>query len=174
MAIYTKTGDDGTTGLYGERRVVKSDIQVDAYGNIDELSSFLGLVISKIDKQKETDFFTTIQKSLYEIMSVLAGTNNDLVDLNQQVKIFEQKIDKVQSQLPKLNSFIYPQGSELSSWFHILRTLTRRAERRIVEYIQDRSLKKETVIVKYLNRLSDLFFVMARFYNKDKEKIVKK
>lgn len=164
MSIYTKTGDKGETSLYAGKRISKSSFQVGAYGSIDELSSFIGLVLSKIKNKKETDLLTTIQKDLYQIMSYLASAPSNLDHLEERVLKFEKLIDEKGERLPKLTRFILPQGTELSSWFHILRTVCRRAERSVVA-----TRNNQLAIIKYLNRLSDLFFIFARLYNKGRE-----
>lgn len=167
MSIYTKTGDDGTTALYGGKRLLKSDLQVEAYGSIDELTSFIGLVLNKLINRKDKLFLISLQKDLYQIMAVLSGTNINLKFLfGEKVLTFENKIDELEKKLPRLNKFILPGGTETSSWFHILRVICRRAERNVVKF------NNNTIIVKYLNRLSDLLFVMARTYGKNKEIIL--
>lgn len=167
MSIYTKTGDDGTTALYGGKRLLKSDLQVEAYGSIDELTSFIGLVVNKLINRKDKFFLISLQKDLYQIMAVLSGANiNTKFLFGEKVLTFENKIDELEKKLPKLNKFILPGGTEISSWFHILRVICRRAERNVVRF------DNNIVIVKYLNRLSDLLFVMARTYGKDKEVIL--
>lgn len=167
MPIYTKTGDDGTTALYGGKRLLKSDLQVEAYGSIDELTSFIGLVVNKLINRKDKFFLISLQKDLYQIMAVLSGASIDPKFLfGEKVLTFENKIDELEKKLPKLNKFILPGGTEISSWFHILRVICRRAERNVVRF------DNNIIIVKYLNRLSDLLFVMARTYGKDKEIIL--
>ena len=164
MSIYTRTGDSGTTGLYGGRRLLKSDLQVEAYGSIDELTSFIGLVVNKLINREDKLFLISVQKDLYQIMAVLSGANIDLKFLfGEKVLTFENKIDELEKKLPKLNKFILPGGTEISSWFHVLRVVCRRAERNAVRF------NNNIIIVKYLNRLSDLLFVMARNYGKNKE-----
>ncbi len=167
MSIYTKTGDDGTTAIYGGKRLLKSDLQVEAYGSIDELTSFIGLVLNKIINRKDKLFLISLQKDLYQIMAVLSGANIDLKFLfGEKVLTFENKIDELEKKLPRLNKFILPGGTETSSWFHILRIICRRAERNVVRF------NNNIIIIKYLNRLSDLLFVMARTYGKNKEIIL--
>lgn len=166
MAIYTKTGDDGTTALYGGRRISKSDLQVDAYGSIDELTSFIGLVVSKLINKKDKLFLISLQKDLYPIMAVLSGAKIDLEFLKKNILYFENRIDELEKKLPKLNKFILPGGTEISSWLHILRVICRRAERNVVRF------NNNIEVVKYLNRLSDLFFTMARQYGKNKEVVL--
>ncbi|HEX7543096.1 MAG TPA: cob(I)yrinic acid a,c-diamide adenosyltransferase [Patescibacteria group bacterium] len=164
MSIYTRTGDAGTTGLYGGKRILKSDLQVEAYGSIDELTSFIGLVANKLINKKDKLFLISLQKDLYQIMAVLSGAKIDLQFLfEKKVLSFENKIDELEKKLPKLTKFILPGGTEISSWFHILRVICRRAERNVVRF------NNNIIIVKYLNRLSDFLFVMARTYGKNKE-----
>ena len=169
MSIYTKTGDAGTTAVFGGARVSKSDLQIEAYGCTDELSSLLGLLIAKNPSKEEIKLLTSIQRSLWQVMSHLAGASVDLSVLEQEVKKFEQIIDKITLELPELHSFILPQGGEITSLYHIARTTARRAERAVVAYF--RNLKLETrnskEVLKYLNRMSDLFFTLARKHGKD-------
>lgn len=179
MPIYTKTGDKGTTSLFGGKRLSKSDIQIDTYGSIDELSSFIGLIISHLNRQQAEEkqykeLLLTIQKELYEVMGVLAGAKTDIASLEYSITIFEKTIDEIQGKLPKLNRFILPGGNELAAIVHIARTVCRRAERRTVNLYNEQASHEEesesiSLIMKYLNRLSDLLFVLARWYGKDNE-----
>jgi len=172
MAIYTRTGDDGTTAIFGGRRISKANTQIDILGTIDELSSFLGLVSSFIQKEKEKEFLISIQKDLYEIMSFISGGINNLLILKNRIKEFEISIDLEEKKLPKINHFIIPGGSKISSWLHILRTTTRKTERRMVSYYETEKKEDILLTIKYLNRLSDLFFVLARKHGQDKEIIL--
>lgn len=170
MGVYTKTGDDGTTGLFGGIRVSKGDEQVEAYGSVDELTSFLGIAIDRILNKDEGGLLTLIQKNLYRIMASLSGAKTNLDNLGDETKEIEKVIDEIETNLPKLTRFILPQGGEMSSWFHVIRTVCRRAERQVVGYFKTlESDSRSLIIVQYLNRLSDLFFVMARKYNKKEE-----
>lgn len=171
MAIYTRTGDKGTTSLFGGKRVSKSNIQVEAYGSIDELSSFLGLTISKLTTKSQKLFLIAIQKDLYKIMAYLASAKEDLRFLDNRVVEFEKKIDEIEVKLPKLTRFILPGGKELSSWFHILRVTCRRSERNVVRLNNNVTMKQfnNAVVIKYLNRLSDFFFTLARWYGRKSE-----
>ena len=163
MKIYTKTGDKGTTSLFGAKRVLKSNIQVEAYGSIDELSSFLGLVLTKKVTKSHKELLTQCQKDLHLIMGYVCGARSELREIKARIKLFEQTIDNIQSNLPELHRFILPQGSELSCLLHIARTLCRKAERRVVEYFY--KTKTNEIILQYLNRFSDLLFILARFHN---------
>ncbi len=168
MPIYTKTGDKGMTSLFGGKRVSKSDLQVEAYGCADELSSYLGLVIAKLKVKSDISLLTSIQKDLYQIMAFLSNAKVDLKGLNSQVKIFERYIDKLTSLLPKLSRFILPQGGEVASLLQISRTLCRKSERRVVAYFENSKIGNSKIILQYFNRLSDFLFMLARKYE-DKE-----
>lgn len=169
MPIYTRTGDDGTTALFGGKRLLKSDLQVEAYGGLDELSANLGLLISKTKNKNDKELFTFIQKDLYQIMGYLAGAKTNLNYLAKEVIKFEKIIDTLESKLPKLTKFILPQGTELSVHAHVARTICRRAERNVVKYMSSKKLStfnfQLLTIVRYLNRLSDLLFTYTRTYN---------
>lgn len=165
MHIYTKTGDDGTTAVYGGERIIKSDPQVEAYGSIDELNSVLGLIISYISKKdRMRTFFLSVQEDLMGIGSVLAGWDGNMGALEKRVKQMEQYMDTFGTKLPVLTHFILPGGSMFGSEVHIARSVCRRTERTIVRLT--RYHKHYAIIAKYLNRLSDLFFVYARVLNK--------
>jgi len=175
MSVYTRTGDKGKTSLYGGKRVLKSDLQIGAYGSVDELSSFIGLVANKVKDEKEKLFLFKIQKTLYLTMALLAGKKKAKTGLNDEVKEVEQYIDNIASDLPKLNRFILAQRTELSGWFNILRTICRRAEREVVQYFKEEKLQIKSwrsEIIRYLNRLSDWFFIMARKYSENKEILI--
>ena len=175
MSIYTRTGDKGTTSLFGGKRISKSDLQVEAYGSVDELTSYLGLATSKLKAKSEKLFLLQIQKDLYKIMAYLSGSKLDLGFLVSRVKNFEKRIDETEKELPRLTRFILPGGTELSSWFHILRTVCRRAERSVVKFFSSNETMKQfssEAILKYLNRLSDLFFTLARWFGRQKETLL--
>ncbi len=170
MPIYTRTGDKGQTSLYGGKRISKSSPRVEAYGSVDELTSFIGLVISHLESKDDKKILTRVQKDLYYIMSFLSGAPPELNDLESSIREFEKRIDKMEAKLPPLRRFILPQGTELSSWFHILRVVCRKAERKVVVCFKTLEIGHwDLEIVKYFNRLSDLFFIYARWYNKGKE-----
>jgi len=162
MPIYTKTGDRGETGLLGGKRVPKSHPQIMALGSLDELNAFIGLVKTKIKNNDDKEFLALIQHDLYLIMSFLSDSPISLTPLTKKVKEFEQKIDFIEKKLPKLKGFIVPGGNEISAWFHVLRVICRKAEREVVKNVASSKLSK---IIQYLNRLSDLFFVLARKYH---------
>lgn len=169
MPIYTKTGDRGETSLFGGRRIGKSDIQVETYGTIDELSSFIGLTHSEISQEHDKIFLTGIQEDLWKIMGVLSSAKQDLSYLEKRIEAFEKKIDELDRTLPKLTRFILPGGTKNAALFHVCRTVCRRAERRVVILSTNRKIQSIDLIIKYLNRLSDLFFMFARKYSEGKE-----
>lgn len=165
MPIYTKTGDDGTTATFGGKRISKGDPQVEAYGSIDELTSIVGLVISHLSKKDPIQvFFYTVQEDLMLIGSVLAGWGGSVGTLENRVSKMEAYMDSCSKILPSLTHFILPGGILEASYMHVARSVCRRAERTIVRLTRDHT--HYAIIVKYLNRLSDLFFVYARVLNK--------
>ena len=178
MVIYTRTGDLGTTDIYGGKRISKADCQIETYGSIDELTSYIGLVVVKLKNGNDKNLLIQIQKDLYQIMSFLSGAKIDLFFLEKKVLVFEKTIDEIEKKLPKLNKFILPGGNEISSLFQILRVLCRKAERRNIDFFNSTSLKlrgaskNRLLIIKYLNRLSDLFFDLARKYGKNNEVVL--
>ena len=173
MPIYTRTGDFGTTSLFGGKRISKADCQIETYGSIDELTSYIGLVVIKLKNKKEANFLVQIQKDLYQMMSFLSGSKTDLLFLEDRVLTFEKNINLIQKKLPKLTKFIIPGGNEISSLFQILRVLCRKAERRNIDFFNKTTITNDQLtIIKYLNRLSDLFFDLARKYGKDNEVVL--
>ena len=176
MSIYTKFGDKGKTSLYGGKIVSKANLRVEAYGKIDELNSFLGIIISEISSRKIKKELINIQNDLFEIGSSLASlaTNKDQ-NLSAYLKIrileFEKIIDQLSIKLSKLENFILPGGSGTGSKLHFARTLARKAERRIVALSEKEKINKDILI--FINRLSDLLFMYARYINyKEKKKEV--
>ncbi len=159
MPIYTKTGDDGTTSLFGGKRVLKCEELVDVYGSIDELNSWMGFINAKLKNPLQN-----IQSDLLTIGSHLAGSKIKVNTLEIRVRDMEKQIDTMDIQLPKLTNFILPGGSELASQIHIARSICRRVERQVVALSKKQHI--DPLIIKYLNRLSDLFFMLARFINK--------
>jgi len=164
MAIYTKTGDGGTTGLYGGDRVSKGDVRVEAYGSLDELTSSLGILLAAMPKGSDHDLVSAIQRDLYELMGHLAGAKTNLSVHEKRITQFEEVIDELDTSLPPLRSFILPQGTEASCRAHLARTVCRRAERACVRYLEDANTRNP-ILLRYLNRLSDLLFVLARALN---------
>jgi len=163
MPIYTRTGDTGTTALFGGKRVHKSDELVDVYGSVDELNSWVGLISSQMTENHLKKLFAEIQSDLFSIGGSLAGWKADLTSLETRVTQMEVEIDAMDKELPSLTNFILPGGTTLASQIHIIRSVTRRVERQVVSLSKKQTI--DSAIVKYLNRLSDLFFELARFIN---------
>lgn len=166
MPIYTKTGDTGETSLFGGKRVLKCEELVDVYGSIDELNSWVGLIASQIKTKDIQEFLFLIQKDLFTIGSNLAGWKANLTVLPQRVKEMEKQIDQMEQKVGKLQNFILPGGTLLGSFIHLARAVCRRVERQTVAFFQGQTLKEKGLTLMYLNRLSDLFFMFARFINK--------
>ncbi len=164
MPIYTRTGDTGSTSLFGAKRVLKCHELVDVYGSIDELNSWVGLVAAQIESPDVQQFLSTVQSDLFAIGSTLASWKGDLEDLEKRVDEMEARIDAMEKDLPKLHNFILPGGSELGALVHLARGVCRRVERQTVALTQKEEVDPR--IIKYLNRLSDLLFMLARFINK--------
>ncbi len=171
--IYTRQGDKGKTSVFGGRRLSKSNQLIEVVGNLDELSSFIGLVINKIKDKKGENILIEIQRDIYKISAKLSGANNPIIWVKDRVKQFEQDIDNITVKLPKLNRFLIAPNTEISAWFHILRAVTRRAERSVVRLSKEGKDKRREYlyVVKYLNRLSDYFFTLARLYSKKGKEI---
>lgn len=165
MPIYTRTGDTGMTSLFGGKRVLKSEKLVDAYGSIDELNSWVGLIVSELKHDHLRDFLTKVQSDLFTLGCNLAGWKTDLAVLPVRVTEMEVQIDAMEAGLVPLKNFILPGGSTASSRVHLARVVCRRVERQIVALAQKEEI--DEAIITYLNRLSDLFFVLARFINKN-------
>ena len=167
--IYTRTGDEGMTSLVGGIRVPKTHCRLEAYGTIDELNSFVGLLISNIENEDDKDFIIDIQRKLFSVGSYLAtDTSKRELSANsiihpEDVECLEKIIDNIDESLPKLTSFVLPTGTQAASIAHICRTVCRRAERRILEMSE--KIEIDTNVLAYINRLSDFLFVFARKLN---------
>lgn len=169
MKIYTKTGDDGETGLFGGERVSKSDARVDAYGAVDETNACLGVARSQGVSPQLDALLEAIQAELFVLGAELATPEGHRSRLRlpllgaEDIGRLEAAIDRLESDLPPLTSFVLPAGSPAGSALHHARTVCRRAERAVVGVRALAALRAETIV--YLNRLSDLLFVMARHQN---------
>jgi len=164
MNIYTKTGDKGDTSLIGGQRVPKTHERLEAYGSIDELNSWIGLIACQDIADKHKTLLHNIQHQLFIVGSHLACPTPEKVATLPQlhtddISALEQAIDEMDAQLPKLKNFILPGGNTLSSYCHIARTVCRRTERNILR-INDFTCSENILI--YINRLSDYLFVLAR------------
>ena len=173
MKIYTKNGDRGKTSLIGGRKVSKHDLQVEAYGSIDELNSFMGLLKDYSKNDEINLVLFKVQLKLFTIGSILAQENTSsnsviLEKLNISAKdtnFIELQIDKLEKKLPKLSKFIIPGGHKLVSYCHVSRSICRRAERKISKWSD--SVKLDSNILPYINRLSDFLFVLSRYFSKE-------
>ncbi len=168
MKIYTKTGDKGKTSLIGGTKVPKSHIRIETYGTVDELNAFTGLLRDQLTDEKSRFVLQEIQDRLFTIGSALAcdpekDTQLKIPDLKKEdVEFLESEIDRMDAILPVMKSFIIPGGHIAVSSAHIARCVCRRAERLCVSMVENQ-LPVEALIIQYLNRLSDYFFVLARY-----------
>ncbi len=166
MKIYTKTGDDGTTGLVGGSRVKKYDLRLEAYGTIDELNATIGVLLSSSLPENVAGTLYKIQNKLFNIGSLLASDEKgeaftaSLSITTDNINDLEVAIDEYQSKLPELSHFVLPGGNFSAAQCHVARTVCRRAERRILQFAEHSKVNAEMII--YINRLSDFFFVLAR------------
>ena len=164
MKIYTKTGDKGKTGLLNGKRVYKDHIRVEAYGAVDELNSYIGLARAHIKNKNINQSLLPIQHTLFVIGTNLASTTpTPISELKSNIINLENTIDTFQKMLKPLNNFIIPAGSIETASLHVARVICRRAERRVISLHKKEKIDQSILI--YLNRLSDLFFVFARFLN---------
>lgn len=173
MKIYTKTGDKGETSLLGGQIVKKDNIRLEAYGTIDELNSNIGMIRSFDIPEYDKNLIGFIQNRLFDIGASLAAVEADalfplpkLKEISDSdIQTLEQSIDLYCKTLPEIKNFVIPAGNEIICWCNIARTVCRRAERRIIS-IEDNKHKNRQIII-FINRLSDLLFVMSRKYAKD-------
>ena len=170
MKIYTKKGDKGRTGLIGGIRVSKNDLRINAYGTVDELNAHVGMLRDLVDNNELKDNLLEIQDRLFTAGSLLAvgekGTKMKLPELHKaDIECLESWIDKMDTYLPPMRTFVLPGGHVTVSTCHIVRTVCRRAERLIVEL--SNQLEVAEVIVAYFNRLSDYFFTLSRKLSMD-------
>lgn len=165
MKIYTKTGDKGTTALLGGTRVLKSDIRIEAYGTVDELNSYVGLLRDQPVNESRKDLLKVIQDRLFTIGADLAtAPGKDQVKkpdlLESDIELLENEMDKMDEELPALTSFVLPGGHQSVSFAHLARCVCRRAERISVALNDEEWVSP--LVLRYLNRLSDFFFVLGR------------
>jgi cob(I)alamin adenosyltransferase len=167
MRIYTRTGDTGETGLIGGQRVPKDDVRVEAYGTLDELNAALGLCRSLLEADDLTQLLEHIQRQLFSIGAELASPPERAGQFasvgEAEVQALEAAIDQLETELEPLRQFILPGGTTAAAALHLARTICRRAERRVVTLSRHSTVN--AAIIKYLNRLGDLLFVMARVAN---------
>lgn len=168
--VYTRTGDDGTTGLGGGQRLPKDASRIEAYGTVDELNSLLGVVLAEGLSSELAEPLGRIQNDLFHLGSDLCVLEEDKEKMpvprieERHVEALEELIDSLSENVPPLENFILPGGSRAAAGLHLARTLCRRAERRIVTLAAEETVGEW--VLRYLNRLSDLLFVMARWQNR--------
>jgi len=172
MPIYTRTGDDGDTGLFGNRRVSKDHVRIEAYGTVDELNAFVGVLRAEpLDAEFDRQL-KSIQDALFEIGADLAteGGSASVPRVEPAIQELEQWIDASEAELPPLRSFVLPGGTRAAALLHVLRTVARRAERRYWTLVREVGLEPQLAVPRaigiYLNRLSDLCFSWARRANR--------
>lgn len=172
MNIYTKTGDKGTTSLFDNKRVSKDNIRVESYGTVDELVSFLGLAKNYIDDEEIYSLIQGIQNKLFTVAANLATEDQTKVKYHiteEDIKFLEGNIDEYMERLNNPIDFIVPGSGERSGYLHVCRTICRRAERRIITL--ESHGKVDPLVIKYVNRLSDLIYALARYLEEDEIRV---
>jgi cob(I)alamin adenosyltransferase len=161
--VYTKKGDSGTTSLLSGRRVSKLYPEIRAVGALDELNSFVGLL--RTEYKPEGELLEEIQWDLFNAGSMIINDNNSQITnvTESDIEVLETVMDGLNEQLPDLKNFILPNGSKAQTYAHICRTICRRAEIEVLNCLVMENTERVAIITKYLNRLSDFFFVLARF-----------
>lgn len=166
MRVYTKTGDDGTSGLIGGTRVVKYDLRLESYGTVDELNSWIGLIRGQSIDASTRQILLSVQNNLFVIGARLA-TDLAKTDLSsrlplksEDLSLLENEMDRILDLLPPMEHFVLPGGSDTVSYCHLARTVCRRAERRVCQLAKELDIPSD--LIKYLNRLSDYLFVLSR------------
>ncbi|GGM32537.1 ATP--cob(I)alamin adenosyltransferase [Deinococcus arenae] len=169
MKLYTKTGDGGTTGLYGADRVSKANIRVEAYGTVDELNSAIGLARAHGPSPEMDADLEYLQNALFDVGADLATRSGTTYERKlsrmdeQDVTFLEAMIDRYQESAPPFTGFVHPGGTPVAASLHVARTVARRAEREVIRLLHEEDANAHVQV--YLNRLSDLLFVMARAAN---------
>jgi cob(I)alamin adenosyltransferase len=169
--LYTGTGDAGETALFGGNRVSKDHPRVEAYGSVDELNSVLGVAVSFVRQRRVTTVLGSVQNELLNIGAELASETGPkaergrmFVDPERKIADLERLIDEYDARVPPLQTFILPSGSQAGALLHLARSVCRRAERAVVRLSRQEDVNPHVIV--YLNRLSDLLFVLARYVNK--------
>ncbi len=181
MKVYTKTGDKGQTSLASGERVSKCCQRLESYGTVDELNSFIGVLITSVNDKADKQFLADVQNKLFVVGSCLATakhetspetpddvqevhTGNEITE--EMVEAVEAEIDRLQEMLPPLKCFILPGGTHDAAYAHVCRTVTRRTERHMLRLMEE-GAEVDATLIAYINRLSDYFFVLARKLNAD-------
>lgn len=174
VKIYTRTGDKGDTGLFGGGRVRKDDARVEAYGDVDELNAAIGLARSMAPLPRIDEVLAPLQRDLFSIGALLATPHPDKVREqlrkarldDDRIAQLEREIDRAESELEPLTAFVIPGGTPKSAALQLARAVCRRAERRVIALAHDERVTLPAIVIVYLNRLSDLLFVLARLANR--------
>lgn len=165
--IYTRTGDQGMTSLVGGQRVSKTHVRLEAYGTLDELNSHIGLLMSMMDNKEEVEVLKKVQCNLFSVGNILATDTTDKTPrcalADEEVTELEHHIDEMDEPLGGWRGFILPGGTMAAAQAHVCRTVCRRLERRM--YALDREVPVDVILLQYVNRLSDYFFVLAKKIN---------
>jgi cob(I)alamin adenosyltransferase len=170
MKIYTKTGDKGKTSLFTGKRVSKHDLRIESYGTVDELNSYIGLIKDHAPEGEDLSLMHRIQDRLFTIGSILATEPEKKGDQRfktpeiseEDITVLEKSMDRMNNELPEMTHFVLPGGHPTVSFCHVGRTICRRAERRITELHEQTPVEEK--VIKYINRLSDYLFVLARYW----------
>ncbi|MGI6718036.1 MAG: cob(I)yrinic acid a,c-diamide adenosyltransferase [Bacteroidales bacterium] len=168
MKIYTKKGDEGLTSLIGTERVLKNDPRVEAYGTIDELSAYLGLIKTLDIRSEDKVVINKIQEALFSASAFIASSNVEVANKMKSpnfdlINTMESEIDKINEKMPKMFEFSIPANNSISAYFNIARTICRRAERRVISIKED--FLERSFVFQLLNRLSDYLYMMYRYYD---------
>ncbi|NLX60927.1 MAG: cob(I)yrinic acid a,c-diamide adenosyltransferase [Tissierellia bacterium] len=172
MSIYTRTGDKGTTSLFDNKRVPKDHIRVESYGTVDELVSFLGLAKNYMEDEKIYALIEQIQNKLFTVAANLATEDKDKIKyhiVEEDIEFLEGKIDEYMNKIGNPTGFIVPGSGIKSGYLHVCRTICRRAERRIITLSSHEDI--DPLVVKYVNRLSDLLYAIARYLEEGEVKV---
>ena len=174
MKIYTKTGDQGETGLFGGQRVQKNNSRIQAYGTIDELNAFIGVLSDHIQDKETKAYLIEIQHRLFSLGAYLATPSEKVANTTnipdvfpEDIESLEKEMDRMDADLEPLRNFILPGGHPQVSFAHLARTVCRRAEREVISLNQQDTIAP--LAIQYLNRLSDYFFILARYLAKQLE-----
>jgi cob(I)alamin adenosyltransferase len=169
VKIYTKTGDLGETGLFAGPRVSKDDVRIEAYGAVDELNAWIGLARAEGPTSHIDSILARIQHELFSVGAELCTPDPDKQELrligDRHIELLEANIDQSETMLPPLKQFVLPGGTKVASQLHVARCVCRRAERRLITLAARQPESSFATLIRYLNRLSDLLFVLARVAN---------
>lgn len=174
-AVYTRTGDKGTTGLVGGARIKKSDPRIHLYGEVDELNSHIGVGMSFLDEGFDRTFLQVIQSALFDLGSNLACVGDDRAKFklpqitDSLIEKMESEIDQMDAKLIPLRHFILPGGCPEAAAFHVCRTVCRRVERQMVDFEETHRGEVPEKALQFVNRLSDYFFILSRYLNSSKK-----